>query len=161
MEDRIQIFCGNGNGRSSAAVGQGIRYACSGKSVFIVRFLKGRLNVGLDYLKKLEPEIKLFSFDKCDGRYCELSEEEQREERIHICNGLNFAKKVLLTEECDVLILDEILDLIGLGIIGAEDVIALIEAVSEDTMLIMTGTDRCEQLWPYVNRVTGVETLRQ
>ena len=161
MEDKIQMYCGNGSGRSAAAVGQGIRYACAGKSVFMVRFLKGKLSLELDYLKRLEPEIKVFSFDKFDGKYCELSAEEKKEEQIHIRNGLNYAKKVLVTEECDVLILDEILDLIAMEIIAVEDVITLIESVGDAAVLIMTGADRCEQLWPYVSRVTEVTTLKQ
>ena len=157
----IQMFCGTGSGKSAAAIGQAIRYACVGKSVFIVRFLKGKASLELDYLKRLEPEIKLFSFDKFDGKYCELTEEEKKEEQLHIQNGLNYAKKVLQTGECDVLVLDEILDLISMEIISVEDVIALTTVVSEETALIMTGTDRCEQLWPFVTKVTEVTTLKR
>ena len=66
IEDRIQLYCGTGSGRSAAAIGQGIRYAAAGKRVVVVRFLKGKTSLDLEYLKKLEPEIKLFSFDKFD-----------------------------------------------------------------------------------------------
>lgn len=107
----IHIYCGNGGGKSSAAIGQGIKSACAGKTVFVVQFLKGKMESELDYLKRLEPEIKLFSFDKFEEQFSDLSEEEKQEETVHIRNGLNFAKKVLVTSECDMLILDEILGL--------------------------------------------------
>jgi len=160
-EDKIQIYCGTGSGRSAAAIGQGIRYACAGKSVFMVRFLKGRAGLDTEFLKKLEPEIKVFSFDKFEGSYSNLSPQEKEEERLHIRNGLNFAKKVLMTDECDVLILDEILDLVAMGIITDTQALDLMDAVSDDAVLIMTGTHRCEQLWDKASRVTEVSTLKE
>lgn len=154
----IHIYCGTGGGKSSAAIGQGIKSACAGKTVFVVQFLKGKAGSELDFLKRLEPEIKLFSFDKFPEQFSELSEEEKQEEVIHIRNGLNFAKKVLVTSECDVLILDEILGLPQKGIITEEDIIPLIEAVGDGVELIMTGISRCKKLWPYVDEVTEVHT---
>ncbi len=160
-EERIFMYCGTGYGRSAAAIGQSIRYACEGRSVFVVQFLKGKARAELDYLKKLEPEIKLFSFDKFDACYSNLNEEEKAEERLHIINALNYAKKVLVTSECDVLVLDEVLDLAELGIIPEEDLISLIQEVAENDILIMTGTERCEKLWPYADRVTLVQSLKE
>ena len=154
----IHMYCGTGGGKSSAAIGQGIKSACAGKTVFVVQFLKGKAGSELDFLKRLEPEIKLFSFDKFDKQFADLSEEEKQEEMSHIRNGLNFAKKVLVTSECDVLILDEILGLPQKGIISVEDILPLIEAVGDGVELIMTGIDRCETLWPYVDEVTEVKT---
>ena len=77
---------------------------------------------------------------------------------MHIRNGLNFAKKVLVTSECDVLILDEILGLPQKGIITEEEILPLLEAVGDGVELIMTGISRCKSLWPYVDEVTEVQT---
>ena len=76
-------------------------------------------------------------------------------------NGLSYARKVMVTGECDLLILDEILDLSRNGIITEEDLIPLIDAVPDGMELIMTGTERCEKLWPHVDKVTEVTTLKQ
>ena len=159
----VQMYCGTGMGRSAAAIGQGIRFACSGKTVFVVEFLKGKASMEYDYLRKLEPEIKVFCFDRFDASYSHLNEEERREERIHTINGLNYARSsrkdyFLL---CDVLILDEALDLVSLGIVDVKELISLIEGAGDDVSLILTGTDRCEKLWPYVDRVTEISTLKQ
>ena len=89
------MYCGTGWGKSSAAIGRGIKAACAGKTVFVVQFLKGKAGSELDFIKRLEPEIKLFTFDKFEEQFAELSEEEKREEMMNIRNGLNFAKKVL------------------------------------------------------------------
>ena len=154
----IRIYCGTGGGKSSAAIGRGIKSACAGKTVFLVQFLKGKAGSELDYRKRLEPEIKVFCFDKFQEQFSDLSEEERQEEIIHIKNGLNFSKKVLVTSECDVLILDEILGLPQRGIISVQEIIPLIEAVGDGVELIMTGIERCEELWPYVDEVTEVIT---
>ena len=41
-EGKLQIYCGNGKGKTTAAIGQAIREASKGRSVFIVQFLKGK-----------------------------------------------------------------------------------------------------------------------
>ena len=161
LEHKIQLYCGTGSGRSAAAIGQGIRYACAGKSVFVVCFLKGKASMELDYLKRLEPEIKQFCFDKFDQCYSSLDPEEQAEERIHIQNGIAFARKVLLANECDVLILDEVLDLAALDIVKESELLSLIRCAGDETVVIMTGTHQCRELWPYVSRVTQVENLKE
>ncbi|MBQ6322446.1 MAG: cob(I)yrinic acid a,c-diamide adenosyltransferase [Lachnospiraceae bacterium] len=161
MNKEVKLFCGNGRGKTGAAIGCGIQAACEGKAVFMVSFLKGKNNTDLDYLRKLEPEIKVFNFDKFEYGFKSLTEEEKQEERLHVRNGLNFAKKVIQTEECDVLILDEVLDLPAYGVVTEEELIPLLESVREDMQLIMTGTNRCERLWPHATRVTQVTTLKE
>ena len=58
---------------------------------------------------------------------------------MNLRNGFNFAKKVMTTGECDVLILDEILGIVDQGIISAEEFRSFLEARDEETDLIMTG----------------------
>ncbi len=154
----IHIYCGRGSGKSSAAIGNAIRAACAGKSVYVIQFMKGKANQELEYLRRLEPEIKLFRFDKYDKCYEELTPEEQDEERIHIRNGLGFAKKVVDTSECELIVLDEALELLDSGIVELEELTALFDAMPEGSQMILTGTHRCRQLWPYVDEVTEVTT---
>ena len=66
-----------------------------------------------------------------------------------------------MTEECDVLILDEILGLTDKGIVSYDELRTLIEMVGDDTELYLTGTSRCEELWPYVDEVTELVTAYQ
>ena len=161
MSKFIQIYCGSGKGKTSAALGRGIQYACIGKSVFIISFLKGKSNLDMDFLRRMEPEIKVFSFDKFSQSYESLTETERREARIHVQNGINFARKVLTTEECDVLILDEVLDLEKHGMVENEDLLNLLKIVPDGMEVILTGDERCERLWPCVDVVTDVETLKE
>lgn len=155
----VHIFCGSGVGKTSAALGKGIREAGEGKNVILIQFLKEKQTGDLmEYFKRLEPEVRLFRFEKFPENYESLTQREQEDEVRNIKNGLNFAKKVLVTEECDVLILDEILGLTDKGIVSIDELRSLIEAVGDETELLLTGTSRCEALWPYVDEVTELVT---
>lgn len=150
----VHIFCGQGKGKTTAAIGKAIQAASQGKTVMIIQFLKGRQSDEIGFIRRLEPEIKLFRFERSEKSYDSLSEEERREEAINIRNGMNFARKVLSTQGCDVLILDEVLGLLETGITTAEEIRSLIELKDEEMDLILTGVRECRELWDAADEVT-------
>ena len=154
----VHIICGKGKGKTSDALGQAICAASEGKSVIIIQFLKQKQTEEIDFIRRLEPEIKLFRFEKSDKSFGELSEEEQKEEQQNLKNGVNFAKKVLVTEECDVLILDEILGLLEYGIVTADEIRSLLQTNDGDVGVIMTGIYEGRELWDLANMVTEMTT---
>lgn len=157
MERRIvQIFYGPGKGKTSAAVGQCIRAASLGQNVIIIQFLKGKDAEEFNFLEKLEPKIKLFRFEKAMVSYDDLPESQKKEERKNILNGFNFAKKVIDTGECDVLVLDEVLGLIDLGIAEVEDIIHLIQLRDDYTRLVLTGRELPEGIAEYADIVSKI-----
>lgn len=156
----IQIYCGPGKGKTSVAIGQAVRAVGHGKRAIVIQFLKGKATTQLDYLSALEPDIRLFRFEKKDKYYEDLTEEEKQEENLNIRNGLNFARKVLITEECELLILDEILSALELGIVSEDEVIGLIEAKDDETELIFTGTATTEALKDAADRVVSLEVIK-
>lgn len=157
----VKIYCGEGQGKSTSSLGRALVCASEGKEVFMIQFLKGRHTGTLDYLKRLEPEVKVFRFEKMNRYYEELSEDEQREESINILNGVNFAKKVLTIGECDVLILDEILGLVDLGILNVSDVIHLIQAKPEEMELILTGRNLPEELVTEADYISKIGIVKK
>lgn len=159
-ENLIQVICGPGKGKTASALGRGVTALLKGKTVIMVQFLKGSMETeGMEIVKRLEPEFKLFRFEKSPIFFDQLSEEEKDEARINIRNGLNFAKKVLVTGECDILILDEILGILDEGIISLEELKALIfQARQSEAELIMTGTVYPQELDEYADEITKVQT---
>lgn len=147
MEQRVvQVFYGQGKGKTSAAVGQCIRAASLGQRVIIIQFLKGKDAEEFNFLERLEPDIKLFRFEKSEGFYKELSAAQQKEERQNIRNGFNFAKKVIDTGECDVLVLDEVLGLIDLDIVSEEEILQLVSFKEDYSRLVLTGWELPETI---------------
>ena len=72
-----QIYCGPGKGKTSVAIGQAIRAVGYGKRAIVIQFLKGRATSRLDYLNAMEPEVRLFRFEKKDKFYEDLTDEER------------------------------------------------------------------------------------
>lgn len=123
-----EVYCGNGKGKTALAIGQSIREAVQGKSVIVIQFLKGCEKRSLDFLEDLDNlDFKIFRFEKRDCCYEQLTEEEKAEERSNILNGLNFARKVVVTQECDFLLLDEILGLLDRGIVTVDAIIDILK----------------------------------
>ncbi|MDE6739639.1 MAG: cob(I)yrinic acid a,c-diamide adenosyltransferase, partial [Lachnospiraceae bacterium] len=78
----------------------------------------------------------------------------------NIRNGLNFAKKVMNTGECSLLILDEVLGLIDNGIITVEELKTLLASKPDDMDIIMTGITLNDEVCMLADEVTKVETMR-
>ena len=137
----VQIYYGAGRGKTNAALGNALRAAGENKSVIIIQFLKGKTDDQIAYMKQLEEN------------YDELPEERQAEEKLNMKNGLNFAKKVLVTGECNVLILDEVLGLIDAGVISSEELEAVLKAKMDETEVIMTGRVLEESIRSYADEI--------
>jgi len=153
----VQVFYGSGKGKTSAAVGQCIRAASLGQSAIIIQFLKGKESEEFSFLERLEPDIKLFRFEKGECSYTELSAARQKEERMNIRNGFNFARKVIDTGECDVLVLDEVLGLLDLEIITIEDIISLINLREDYCRLVLTGRELPAEISDYADIISKID----
>lgn len=160
MSKLVQVYYGEGKGTTTAAVGQCIRAASRGNDVIIIQFLKGKDAEEYSFLKKLEPEIKLFRFEKEDEYYWNLPEERKNEEKQNILNGFNFARKVIDTGECDVLILDEVFGLVDAGIIETEDIIKLIQLKDDYFKLVLTGRKMPAELEAYADEISRVDQMK-
>ena len=161
MERRIvQVFYGPGKGKTSAAVGQCIREASLGQRVTMIQFLKGKDAEEFNYLDKLEPDIRLFRFEKSDESYDSLLESQKKEEKQNIRNGMNFARKVIDTGECDVLVLDEVLGLLDIGILTIQDIYRLIEHCGNEVSLLMTGKYVPKELLQHIDIVSEIVLIK-
>ena len=110
----------------------------------------------------LRPALKKsgFRFEKSDADFNLLSEAEKAEEIQNIKNGLNFAKKVLATGGCDLLILDEVLGLIDNQIISVEDLMTIINTRDEETSVIITGIQLDNELCRVADEISKIETVK-
>ena len=156
----VHIYSGDGHGKSPAALGEAVMMAALGKSVVIIQFLKGKGIADSAFLERLEPEIKIFRFEKSDVNFAELSDEKKTEEIINIKNGIHYARKVLATGECDLLILDELLGLIDNGIITVEELRSLLEARDEETNVILTGISINDEICRLADEISQIKTIK-
>lgn len=154
-EGKAIVYYGKGYGKTSAAIGNAIKTATGGGTVVMVQFLKGQLSS--EMFKRLEPEIKIFRFEHNEECYDELDSQEQEEERQNFQTGLNYAKKVLTTGECDLLVMDEVLGLVAKGLVTCEDVLSVLNARDPFATVILTGTELPEPIRDAVDIVFDIK----
>ncbi len=157
---KIKIFTGTGRGKTPAALGLALQTAAQGGQVTIIQFLKGRGLGESEFVKRLEPEIKLFRFEKAEDCFDDLSEEEKKEAIMNIKNGLGFARKVLSTGECDLLVLDEVLGLVDNKIITVDELQELLAARYESTTIVLTGITLSDDICMLADEVSKLETVK-
>lgn len=122
----------------------------------IIQFLKRKEPDEFQILSRLEPEVQFFRFDKSEVSYCELSIQEREQEKQNILNGFNFAKKVIETGESDIIILDELLGLVDLGIVEQEDLVSLLTLEGDYKKLYVTGNQLDEALVPHIDVICRI-----
>lgn len=152
----IQIYYGEGQGKTSAALGNAIRKASNGQSAYVVQFMKGQLDT--EYLTRLEPEVKVFRFERCSEGFDALDEAEKQEQKQNIQNGLNFAKKALVTGQCDMLVLDEVLGLVKEGMATEDQILEVLQAKSLYTDVILTGRDSLPRVFDMADNILNIVT---
>lgn len=152
----VQIYYGEGHGKSTAAIGSAIQNAAFGRETVIIQFLKGRNDSEKTFFTRLEPEIKCFNFAKKDMSYEELDENGRVEELMNLKNGFNYGKKVISTGACDLIVLDEILGLVDEQVITLDEIKELLEARPEHMTIICTGRVLDDGLRVYADEIYNI-----
>ena len=156
---KVLIFMGDGYGKSAAALGIAMKRASEDDRIVIIQFLKGKGITDSPFTKRLEPEIKIFRFEKSEVDYMDRSPEEREEAVINIRNGLNFARKVLATGECNLLILDEVLEVVNKNIISVDDLRSLVDT-RMDTDIIITGSEMNVEVCKFADKISEIGDMQ-
>jgi len=156
----VQIYTGEGKGKTTAAIGQGIRAFGRGMTVYMVQFLKSSDTGEIAALKKLEPGFRLFRFEKQRGFIWTLNEKEVEELKADIAKAFSFVRETLKNRECDVLILDEIMGVLGNGLVDTDEVLDLIRNKPCDVELILTGRNVPKELEEAADYVSQIDCIK-
>ncbi|MEX1307427.1 MAG: cob(I)yrinic acid a,c-diamide adenosyltransferase [Eubacteriales bacterium] len=133
----IQIYTGDGKGKTTAAFGLALRCAGRGNHVLIVQFMK-KMDTG--ELKAIEPIENIEVLRVCQTvRFSfEWTKEEKAQERE---NALQMLKTLQsrMTKDIDLLVLDEALGAISAGVLTEEELLGLIDKKPEHVEIVLTG----------------------
>ncbi len=156
MKDgNIVIYYGEGRGKTTAAIGQGIKAVGEGLSVILIQFLDYNNTKENVVLKKLEPDFKVIRFEKVRENVNSLNETELKEIKSELVNAFNFSRKVFETGECDVIILDGIFSAIEYGFITEDQLCELLEKRQSNMDVLLTGSkiyDKIKEKADYIYR---------
>jgi cob(I)alamin adenosyltransferase len=132
----VQVFTGNGKGKTSAAMGAVLRAVGQGLRVFIVFFMKGNSPYGEQKALSHLPNVTMAMFGLPSFVDPEnVKEEDKKEAR----EALAAAREAMLSAEYDLVVLDEVNIAAAWGLVSVAEVVELIQDKPEAVELILTG----------------------
>ncbi len=151
----LQIYTGDGKGKTTASLGLAIRAAGAGKRVFIAQFLKGSEYSEIKALKRFE-EIRIEQF----GMPGFIKNKAQQADIDIARKGLDKIKDVLSNKECDVLILDEANIALYYELFTVEELWDILENREEHVEIIITGRKPHPFLMEKADLITEMKEIR-
>ena len=156
----IHIYCGDGKGKTTAAMGLAIRAAGREKKVFITQFLKSGKSGELVSLEKLKEYITFLPGRPVNKFVWNMNDEEKMEAKREHTARFKEIKDIIKNEDYDLLILDEIIATINNGFIELNEVIDFLKNKPETLEVVMTGRDPKEELIELANYVTEMQCIK-
>jgi len=154
----IQVYTGEGKGKSTAAFGLALRAAGCGLQVAIVQFMKkGEWYGEIETFAKL-PEIRLYSFG-CDG-FLKKGEPLPAAHVEQAQAALAKAQEVLRQGQTDLLILDELNNAIFFGLISRQETEELLALKPAHTELVITGRNAPDYLLQAADLITEMREIK-
>ncbi len=174
----VICYIGDGKGKTSAAMGVAARASGAGLSVYILQFVKAKKPKDGERLESgewpLSNEIKFYNeisiprgMGKIEteqvgsGFVGILGDRKQRDQHIReAVRGLEVARKLIQSDEYDVIILDEILSAVELDLLSENDILDIIAIKPENTHLVLTGHDKFKKIIKACDLVTEMKMVK-
>jgi cob(I)alamin adenosyltransferase len=157
MTGLVEIFTGNGKGKTSAALGVVLRALGHGLRVHIVYFMKGNYPYGEQKVLSQLPNISFTTFGQ--DNFVDPAKVKP-EEREQAKQALEEARRAVLGGEYDLVVLDEVNVAVAWRLVELEEVIELIEQKPEGVELILTGRYADEKLIELADLVTEMREVK-
>jgi len=151
----IQVYTGDGKGKTTAALGLALRAVCAGKKVYFAQFVKG-----MDY-SELKAKILLNNLDIHQyGTDCFILNNPTEEDKRIAREGLEAIKKILSKGEYDVVVLDEINIALHYKLFSIDEVIEILKNRKNHVEVILTGRNAHEKIIQLADLVTEMKEVK-
>ncbi len=151
----IQVYTGNGKGKTTAALGLSLRAVCAGKKVFMGQFIKG-----MAYSELAAPEwMPHFTIEQF-GRDCFIKNDPTDEDIAIAAAGLKRAKQLLMSGEYDLFILDEVNVALFYKLFTEDEVLSLMKEKPPHVELVLTGRYAPDSIIEKADLVTEMKEIK-
>jgi cob(I)alamin adenosyltransferase len=133
----IQVYTGDGKGKTTAALGLALRAAGHGFRTYFGQFLKGQLSGEILAARKLVPLITFEQFGR--KKFIKVTEDFEEEDYRLAADGLKKCLKAMLSGSFRIVVLDEINVAMNLGLVPEDRVHKFLDKKPEDVEIILTG----------------------
>ena len=154
----VHIYTGAGKGKTTAAIGLGIRAYGQGLKVLMVQFLKGWTTGEMKVINSLGPSFELFLKKENDKFIWGMTEEEMAGLKGEMRIGLNYTIEAVSSGEWDLIIMDEIMAAVNCGYLPLKEVVELVKSKPLNLELVLTGRDapaKLIELADYVSEISA------
>lgn len=151
----LHLYCGNGKGKTTAAMGLALRAAGRGKRVVIAQFLKGA-DSGERFALAQLPQVTLLPVPDTVKFSFRMTEEERRAEVRRYQDLLELIRQE--AQGCFLLVLDEACAAVNTGLLPLEDLLSCLDGL--ECEVVLTGRDPAPQLVERADYITSMEAVR-
>jgi len=153
----VQVYTGNGKGKTTAAFGLALRAIGRGLKVYIIQFIKGGFDYGELYIVDKLPNLTLKAFGR--GKF--VTEKPPGKADVELAEeAFALAEEVVKSGEYDIVILDEINVALNLKLIQIEKVLELIKNKPKHVELVLTGRYAPSQIIEVADLVTEMKEVK-
>jgi cob(I)alamin adenosyltransferase len=152
----VQVYTGNGKGKTTAALGLAVRAAGAGLRIFFAQFIKKRKCSEHVLLEELQDRITVKQY----GRGFILSKKPTAADIKAAREGYEEVKKILLSKEYELVVLDEANVAVHYGLLTPQDILELIASKPKNVELVITGRYADEQVMEAADLVTEMREIK-
>ncbi|HPJ75760.1 MAG TPA: cob(I)yrinic acid a,c-diamide adenosyltransferase [Clostridia bacterium] len=161
MKGLIQIYTGDGKGKTTACVGAAIRACGHGMTVYFVQFQKGSDSGELKVLRKIDNinVNRICSFKKF---YYYMNEEDKS---LYAKEHKQAFRSVVETisknpDKYDMLIMDELLGAVSIGVIDEDEVVEFLTNKPEHLEILLSGRNASDKIIQVSDYVSDIKCLK-
>ncbi len=152
----VQLYTGDGKGKTTAALGLALRASGSGLRTYIGQFMKGQA-CGETRALAQHPLITLEQYGDV---LCIRREEVTAEHLAQAQRGLATAREAMLSGDYDLVVLDEVNVAVWFGVLALQDVLALLDERPRQVELVLTGRKAPQALIDRADLVTEMREIK-
>ena len=158
----IQVYTGNGKGKTTASLGLAMRALGRCWKVLIIMFTKGGDDYGeLNSFRNLSPEIsKNLTIVQAGLDRIVYEQNKNADDEAEIKKGWELAKKAIQNDEYNLIILDEANIAIDLGLIDLDEVVEVLKNKPEDMEIVLTGRNANEKIIDLAHLVSEIKPIK-
>lgn len=156
MKGYVQVYTGDGKGKTTAALGLALRAAGAGLKVYIAQFVKGMEYSELDSIKRFSDCIEIKQY----GRDCFIRKAPVEEDRRLAREGLKEVWDVMCSGQYQLIILDEANIATHFHLFSVDDLLDLIHGKPEDVELVITGRKADPRVIEEADLVTEMKEIK-
>ncbi|KPJ75715.1 MAG: cob(I)yrinic acid a,c-diamide adenosyltransferase [Deltaproteobacteria bacterium SG8_13] len=156
MRGYLQVYTGDGKGKTTAAIGLAVRAAGAGMRVYIAQFVKSGATSEITALKRFADQIIVEHFGT--GRFIRgrpTPADTQAAER-----GLQRVRQIFQTGGFDVVILEEANVAAALGLFSDKSLLELAASRPEHVEVVITGRNASERIIAAADLVTEMRAVK-